>query len=398
MACFIKFLLNFIQYHYMFYGFSYMYIDIGKCKVKFSVYMKIYVYFLNLIYSILSIYILMGTLIQTEIYFNVDSIMEISNNILQFARLFIFMGLIFLRIKEERLLKKWLKLFSHLQTTYFDQQSQLTLDTTAERFQIVNILLIFLLGYYNIYDITSELLNEKWSSFWQKSLYTIYPLMENYIMIHHIFILCCLKKCYSKLNNELKSGKIRNSFARIYIDTSFLLREVNILNGPIIFLVILSQLVQIPLNAHIQFEYFVMNGAIFIFDYLLLLFIMSLALNIFLYFLICDQLYKTIKETGEILRLYDAKNENHQVIELFFSNTITELLKFLFYLQIETVCRERLIFKPNIIICDLFTVDLGSLTVLINEIIKFSVILIQLNYVQNMNYKEEDDMLDDYNY
>lgn len=59
------------------------------------------------------------------------------------------------------------------------------------------------------------------------------------------------------------------------------------------------------------------------------------------------------------------------------------------YLQIEIVCWERIIFKPNINICGLFNGDLGSLTVLLYEIIKFSLVLIQMDYIKNMNSKED---------
>lgn len=47
--------------------------------------------------------------------------------------------------------------------------------------------------------------------------------------------------------------------------------------------------------------------------------IATIFLNIFLYFLIYDQLYSTLKETGEILLLYDASKEN-QVPEIYFAS------------------------------------------------------------------------------
>lgn len=44
------------------------------------------------------------------------------------------------------------------------------------------------------------------------------------------------------------------------------------------------------------------------------------------------------------------------------------------------VCLERYMFTININICGLFTVDLKSLFTLVAEIIKFSLILFQIDY------------------
>lgn len=53
----------------------------------------------------------------------------------------------------------------------------------------------------------------------------------------------------------------------------------------------------------------------------------------------------------------------------------------------------RLIIQHKTYICGLFAVDLESLTALFSEITKFSIILIQMSYVVDMNTRDEDNYL-----
>lgn len=319
MTCLTNFLLNFIQCHYIFYGFTFIYIDIGKRTIKFPIYLKIYVYFLNLIYAALIVYCFLEALNLTTKYFVNELIMQLSYNIIYLAHMFMFVGLIWMRIKEEIFLKKWFKIILPLQTTYFDIHSQSLTDKTAERFQIFNVLILFIQGYYVLYKIALELMNKSWITLLETCVFNLFSLMENYIMIHHIFILCYIKNCFTKLNNELRIGEIHEAFAKIYLRISLLMREVNIINGPLIFLVLFCQLMQISIYIQMMFELFATSGYFFIMDLVMPFIIATIFLNIFLYFLICDQLYNTLKETGDILLLYDASKEN-QVPEIYFAS------------------------------------------------------------------------------
>lgn len=114
MMCLTNFLLNFIQCHHIFYGFTFIYIDIGK-----PIYLKIYVYLLNLIYAALIAYCFLEAINLTTKYFINELIMQLSYNIIYLAHMFMFVGLIWMRIKEEIFLRKWFKIIHPLQTTYF---------------------------------------------------------------------------------------------------------------------------------------------------------------------------------------------------------------------------------------------------------------------------------------
>lgn len=314
MAWFINFLLNFIQYHYIIYGFSYVYIDIGKRIIKFYIYLKIYVYILNLIYAGLTIYCLLRAINQTKLYFKNETLLEISYNILYMSHIFIFVNVIFRRIKEETYLKKWFKIFLPLQINYFDKLTQLPCDKSIERFQIFNILLILLQNYYVIYLIILKMIELKWSSAMDMFVLNLFAIMENYIMIHHIFILCYIKYVFLKLNHQLRNGQINEYLVQIYIKLSLLMREVNRINGPLIFGVLLCQLMNFSIHLYTLFEMIIDSGSIMFVDITYPCIVTVLFINMFVYFLICDQLYKTTLETGELLMLYDTANEMEQVI------------------------------------------------------------------------------------
>lgn len=56
------------------------------------------------------------------------------------------------------------------------------------------------------------------------------------------------------------------------------------------------------------------------------------------------------------------------------------------HLQLENFCLQRTMLCHNVKICEMFSVDLSFLTMLFSEIIMFSIVLIQIKYIDDINY------------
>lgn len=317
MSQLFNFLIRLIQYHYIFYGLTYVYIDNSKRIVKFSIYLKIYVYIINIIYAVLAIHDLFSVILVAKYNLNGDEIYTYCDTILYIIRLSIFAQLFLLRIREEISLKKWLKIFSPIQNTFFSRISQeLSNDKFTQRLQIFNMLIILLESVYALCMFLVYLIDENWKMLMTFCIYGFFAIMENYIMIRHSFILCYIRSCYAKLNNQLKNEQIEKSIANVYNNLDLVIQEVNVLNGPVIFAVIMCQLVQMSLNIYNIFEIIINFDPFLLLDLTILIepsIFIILVINISVYFLLCDGVNRIVRETGEILKTYVTKSENEQV-------------------------------------------------------------------------------------
>lgn len=316
MSQLFNFLIRLIQYHYIFYGLTYVYIDNSKRIVKFSIYLKIYVYIINIIYAVFAIHNLLSVILEAKYNLNGNEIYTYCDTILYIIRLSIFAQLFLLRIREEISLKKWLKIFSPFQNIFFSRMYHELNDKFTHRLQIFNMLIILLESVFALCMFFAYLIDENWKMVMKFCIYGFFAIMENYIMIRHSFILCYIRSCYAKLNNQLKNEQIEKSIANVYNNLDLVIQEVNILHGPVIFAVIMCQLVQISLNIYNIFEIIINFDPFLLLDLTILIepsIFIILVINISVYFLLCDGVNRIVKETGEILKTYVTKRKNEQV-------------------------------------------------------------------------------------
>lgn len=228
-----KFLLRFIQYYNVLCGFTYIYVDIENRSIKFSIFVKIYVYFVNLLQTILTIYHHGRLLRNLTNYFSLNQAMDYIYICRYCHHMLIFPLYIWLRHKEEQFLKECLKIFLPLQTDYFDKHSRIPLNKLMPKPQIIYIFMMLINGIYNIYCLLTKPISPYW---WQWAAVTedIVLLLERYIMFNHSFMLSYIIYCFSILNNQLENYQIVKKFSQIYYKLSVLLEQVNIINNPMI--------------------------------------------------------------------------------------------------------------------------------------------------------------------
>lgn len=311
MTCLINFLLQVFQYYSIFYGFNYIYIDFENNIVKFSKYIKVYVYLSNCIFIAPLIYTFKETLSATIDYPEEDIFFESFYIISYFTQMCIFGKQIFLRLEEEKTFKKWHQELLPYEKSFFSKVPNISADRTLEGFKVLNIFIILVHGLYSTYIIIRCVSYKQWFLLMDEFSILFLSAMENYIMFHHILILCYINNCFIQLNNQLKHEDIQESFAHIFYRLSLLLQQVNHLKGPIICSVLFSQLVKISLNGLLILQFILFEQLYAKLD--ILIDNIVLTLNIFLYFLICDRVHRTTRETSRFLMEYTTRKSNREV-------------------------------------------------------------------------------------
>ncbi|KNC23436.1 hypothetical protein FF38_13320 [Lucilia cuprina] len=249
---------------------------------------------------------------------------------------------IWLRLKGDKLLDKWLNIFLELQIKYFDKLQKTSVDGKTKIILIFNIIMMSTNSLATLVIMVPSLLDRDWLSLILDYLDGYCYALEHYIMLHHILLLSYINHCLSLLNNKLRYGPVKRSLVNNYFQLVKLLQEINDIYGPMIFNMFLGILLTSSIYAdsiliYIKngeyklnlFEYFVQVSA------LLLMWI-----NLYLYFLICDRVNETSRETTIIILEYSTRSNDNQEVELLFL--------------------EHLVLRLKINICGMFDLDLSS--------------------------------------
>ncbi|KAM7343522.1 uncharacterized protein ACRADG_010520 [Cochliomyia hominivorax] len=353
-------LLRFAQFYGIICGFTYIFIDTKTKEVKISLKVKSYTYFVNFLYVFSMTYFHVYNLINYPIYNDDFSVLFYAFSVEHFLRLFILFALILLRIREERALKKWIKIIQFLQAKYFDEITPITTDKVIKRILSFNIFNIISHSVCSVLIVFLYINNCKNFTVINTTFYNNYFIaMEHYVMLHHGLLLWYLNNCFLKFNYQLQEKKLHRHVATIYSRLSLILQDVNALNGTVIFLVIVSLLLAISLYAYITIIY---DLGIQLFDYDTIFdfcIVIIFCIDIFLYFLICERVQNTTKETGRILMEYTTRE---------------------YQKEIEIMALERLTNELCIDMSGFVTLNLGSLFSIISEIVMLTIILLQIDY------------------
>ncbi|XP_065367019.1 putative gustatory receptor 22b [Calliphora vicina] len=362
MTCCSNWLLRLALCHGIFVGFTTIYIDIDRRLVKSYTSVKIFVYFKNLLYAFVMICYLMDSF-DLGSFDNDSPVISFAFIATHASRSLLFVVVIMLRIKGDKALKKWLKILLVLQTEYFDKLPDTSVDKNIKNVLTLNIILVSANILGTTISLVPALIKGDFWSLMDVYLQSYLMDMQHYIMLHHGFILCYLNNLFSKLNNQLHSKRVEPCLASIYFQLTMLLQQVNVIYGPAIFTILLCLLLTISIFGYgIIIFMNLINYEIFIYQYLLTCSAMILlCIDMYLYFLICDRVYETSRETQRILLEFSTGQKNQEV---------------------ESVCLGRLLLRHNINICGMFNVDLSSLFAMIAQIILYTIILIQIDYTK----------------
>ncbi|KAM7352906.1 uncharacterized protein ACRADG_005240 [Cochliomyia hominivorax] len=358
MSCLYSLLSHLNQYIFIIFGFNYFYIDFKKSHVKIYKSVKIYVVFVTLLFGGLLLFYFFDAFILhmhfTPLYLHVTV-----THLLKFiSHVVMLMTFILLRIREETAFKRLHKMVLKLQTTYFDKLSDLPLMDTIKRVTVINMFLILITNFCSILDPIIIVLRKLW--FWQLIASYCYgsyfEVMEQYILFQHSLIICYINNYFRKLNNHLKCMPVGKRHARIYLQLSLILKEVNAINGSIVLIAIVSIVFEFAKYFHYTLS-FELHTTWNYRHYLDIFDVTVCSTGIFLYFLNCENLKNTTKETGLIL-MEQSEMED--------------------YKKLETFCFGRLMMELDVKIYGFLTIDLSALFSIVSAFVTLTIILIQV--------------------
>lgn len=235
--------------------------------------------------------------------------------ILHFLHMLIFAAVIMLRFKEENALSQWLQTFMPLHLNYFDNFTHKTVDVVVRNIQIFKIFILFAHTCNSLISSVKNVIEGHWWYVMESCLENYFTSMQHYLLLHHGFILCYIDYCFTILNNQLeyRKHKIEEPFANIYLKVSKLLQQVNSIYGSVVFFLLFYQIVEISFYAYNIIE-ILLNTMIIDMEYSMELLIFAfLCIDLFLYFVICERVYRIAKDTGTILKEYSTQNLNREV-------------------------------------------------------------------------------------
>ncbi|KAM7341790.1 uncharacterized protein ACRADG_009448 [Cochliomyia hominivorax] len=360
MSSLSKWLLRLAQYYGIIFGFTYIYIDYKNRHIKIYRSVQIYAYFINFLYVAATIHYYTFVLTRFPLFYHEHPVVSYAAMIQHILRLVIFIGLIVIRLKEEKLLKKLFEIYLPLQVLYFDNVTHISADETIKYSVILNIFnvmahsMCFVLNAF-VYKVNGK----PWFDVMSTCFLNYFLAMQHFIMLHHVLVLSYINHCFKKLNVQLHRQQVTEYFARIYYKISLLLEQVNHLNGPLIFFVLVSLLLANSIYAYglILYDFNIrLLSYDLLFDFCTFI---IFCMDIFLYFLICDRVKNTTNESAYILMEYSV-NKNQQ--------------------ETEIVALGRLTMELDVNICGFFSIDLEALNTLITEIVTLTIILIQIEY------------------
>lgn len=303
-------LVRLFQYYGIYFGYTYIYIDIKNRQLKFYIIAKVYVYLINFMALVWSIEEVKSSI---DLY-SIELAISFLLIIVDLTDLFTIYFLLLLHIKVEKFYKKFQKIYEPLLNLYFQRGTYLTdFNKTTRIILILQIFLIFIFTINTSYNLFIRFNIGSWNG--AKTFYFInlFSGLSHCILFYHGLILNYFNNILLKLNYQLQHEEIGKSYCKIYTQIFLQQQHVSKIFSPVILSVLLKLLMSI---AFYMFGVFtnIIEVSYISYDNLINTSAKLLEfVNIFAYFLICERVSETRKSTGIILMEYNNRKENLQV-------------------------------------------------------------------------------------
>lgn len=256
MFSFTEWLFRLFQYYGINFGYSYVFIDIKKGRVKFCKFAKIYVYLVNIIQFSVAAYGFANDLEFYDITCPMSSVKTMPN----IFRMIAIINLVWLRIIEEKCYKKFCKTFRPLLKKYFDNPAHTRAnDKTRDNYLSYQIFIIYLITLYHTKGIIGELLMCNWKSAGLLYIKCMFAGFSHYILWHHGVALGYVNYVFVNLNKMLENNQVQEPFSTVYIRMSLTLGRVNKLYSPIMSTTLFDILLRHSYQLYKIFKYFFNN-------------------------------------------------------------------------------------------------------------------------------------------
>lgn len=304
-------LIQFFQYYGLYFGYTYVYIDRKKQQLKFYIWAKVYFYIINLCKLAWTIKELKEHIEENTMEFA----MPVFELIALFSDILKFSFYIVLHTILESTYRKFSRKILFLQNIYVDKLSQISSDKTIRRSLIVQMFLIFMFSLNIFYDFFNRLNAGDWKDSINYYFLHMTSGMSYCVLWYHGFILNYFNNFLLKFNYQLQYDQLQKSYAKVNINITLMQLLVNNMISPTLLFIIINRSITIAFFFYSLYPNFIDNVLIDNdFEYSILVDTiakLSEFIILFAYFLICDQISKTRKNTGIVLMDYNGKREHN---------------------------------------------------------------------------------------
>ncbi|KNC25232.1 hypothetical protein FF38_04253 [Lucilia cuprina] len=245
-------------------------------------------------------------------------------------------------------------------------------DRSTKNVLLISVVIVNVYTILSVADIINTYVEEGWINSMTMLTEKFSNILQLYVLLHHGILLGYIDNCLSKLNKQLECGEINNKFVYIYYQLTQVLQQANVLYGPPIFCVLFCIVLLNSMAGLTIMQFTKLYGFNeFIVLYLVSNGILLMCISAFLYFVICERVCKTARETRRIILEYSTTKPENKEVDMLF--------------------QQCLVMSLNINICRMFDLDLNAFFILLVGIFLNAIVLYQIEFGSELKHYSFDD-------
>ncbi|XP_073811854.1 uncharacterized protein [Musca autumnalis] len=224
------------------------------------------------------------------------------------------------RVQRDKKLSRWLEAIMDIQCSYFDRLRDLPKNTEHRKWLYLSGAVAFV----HIGSVIVDIYRQVFSRQYLKAI-ELYPLLgmigvQHLFMLQHAILLCYLRECLSQINHQLLANYRDPKMSLIYSQLHYKLLQLNEIYSPTMLCILLCLIISNSMVGYVVLMLILVPGRTsHSYDYLFGdSFYICIIIHMYLYFMICEWVMATMKESQAILYKYNTtqfRKEEEQEIE-----------------------------------------------------------------------------------
>ncbi|XP_019890604.1 uncharacterized protein LOC109611782 [Musca domestica] len=356
-----RFLMQFMVFFSIYLGSTLLRVDFERRQLKTPNFIiKVYVIFECLSFVIYIPYTVLFTIQQVQVYVT-NPVAKYANLLTLVMRLVIMYVYTLTLPRRDREIRQWFESILNIQSSYFDRLRDLPKNTGHRKWLYVNGCLTFVHLTTVVVDIQRSVFRRQY----QKAI-QLYPLLgmlgvQHLFMLQHASLLCYLRECLSQIHYQMLANYQDPKLSLIYSQLRQKIMQLNEIYSPSILCILLCLIISNSMVGYAIFMIFLVPRLnIHRYDYLFGdSFYLCVLLHMYLYFMICEWVMTSLKETQSIL--YEHINSGSEEVEE----------------EIKKVSLSCCIYTAEINIFGMVPINLRALFSIIAQTVLYTTFLIQ---------------------
>ncbi|XP_073847162.1 putative gustatory receptor 22a [Musca autumnalis] len=360
-----RLLMKFVIYLSIYLGSTLLRIDFERRQlIPANLFLKFYVVVGNLSFGTWMPYTVFYTSQQSQLFVK-NPVARYANFLNLVMRLVIIFVHTLERIQRDKKLSRWLEAIMDIQCSYFDRLRDLPKNTGHRKWLYLSGAVAFV----HIGSVAVDIYKLAFINQFLKAI-ELYPLLgmiafQHLFMLQHAILLCYLRECLSQINYQLLANYQDPKMSLIYSQLRSKLLQLNEIYGPTVLCILLCLIISNSIVGFVVLMRILLSGPkLHNYDYLFGdSFYLCILVHMYFYFMICEWVMATMKESQAILYKYNTtqlrKEEEQELEKLTLSCCLT---------------------GRDINILGMVPINLATLFSIIAQTVLYAIILIQAEY------------------